>query len=30
MGEPRPTMAQEIAEAAMTFQRQTTGHAEDR
>ena len=27
MSESRPTMAQEIAEAVMTFQRQTTGHA---
>ena len=26
MGKSRPTMAQEIAEAAMAFQRQTTGH----
>jgi len=27
MSEPRPTMAQEIAEAVIAFQRQTTGHA---
>lgn len=27
MGELKPTMAQQIAEAAIAFQRQTTGHA---
>jgi len=27
MGDPRPTMAQEIAEAVIAFQRETTGHA---
>jgi len=27
MSEPRPTMAQQIAEAVIAFQRQTTGHA---
>ena len=27
MGESRPNMAKEIAEAAITFQQQTTGHA---
>lgn len=27
MGESRPTLAQEIAEAVMAFQQQTTGHA---
>ena len=27
MGESKPTLAQEIAEAVMAFQQQTTGHA---